>query len=177
MMNVEAIEWLEDQMENKSKWALAFDDGCRYGICNTNISEVLNKVLKGVCAMPISAIVEYTFYKVNSYFVHRWEKANQQIASRPNQDLWGKGAMKLLTKAGKAAAGMSAELFDPTTYVYSVRTATALTVGGEMTGGRIYKVDLTSATCTCCVPQLLHVPCSHMIAACRVRGVSHLSST
>ena len=125
--------------------------------------------------MPISAIVEYTFYKVNSYFVHRWEKANQQIASRPNQDLWGKGAMKLLTKAGKAAAGMSAELFDPTTYVYSVRTATALTVGGEMTGGRMYKVDLTSVTCTCCVPQLLHVPCSHMIAACRVRGVSHLS--
>ena len=67
---------------------------------------------------------------------------------------------------------MSAELFDPTAYVYSVRTATALTVGGEMTGGRMYKVDLTSVTCTCCVPQRLHVPCSHMIAACRVRGVS-----
>src|SRR6185369_498073 len=33
----------------------------------------------------------------------------------------------------------------------------------------------TSVTCTCCVPQLLHVPCSHMIAACRIRGVSHLS--
>ena len=104
--------------------------------------------------------------------MHRWEKARQQIASRPNQDLWGKSAKKLLTKAGKAAASMSAELFDPTTYVYSVRTATALTVGGEMTGGRMYKVDLTSVTCTCCVPQLLHVPCSHMIAACRVRGVS-----
>ena len=76
-------------MENKFKWALAYDDGSRYGVCNTNISEVLNKVLKGVCDMPISAIVEYTFYKVNSYFVHRWEKARQQIASRPNQDLWG----------------------------------------------------------------------------------------
>ena len=32
MMNEEAIEWLEDQMENKSKWALAFDDGSRYGV-------------------------------------------------------------------------------------------------------------------------------------------------
>ena len=51
--------------------------------------------------MPISAIVEYTFYKVNSYFVHRHKKARQQITSRPNQDLWGKGAKKLLTKAGK----------------------------------------------------------------------------
>ena len=84
----------------------------------------------------------------------------------------GKGAKKLLTKAGKAAASMLTELFNPTAYVYSVRTATALTVGGEMTGGHMYKVDLTSVTCTCCVPQLLHVPYWHMIAACRVRGVS-----
>ena len=77
-MNEPATMWLEDQMENKFKWALAYDDGSRYGVCNTNISEVLNKVLKRVRAMPISAIVEYTFYKVNSYFVHRWEKARQK---------------------------------------------------------------------------------------------------
>ena len=31
MMNEEATEWLEDQMENKIKWALAFDDSSRYG--------------------------------------------------------------------------------------------------------------------------------------------------
>jgi hypothetical protein len=41
---------------------------------NTNLSEVLNKVLKGICAMPALTIVEYTFYKINSYFVHRWKK-------------------------------------------------------------------------------------------------------
>ena len=74
MMNEPATIWLEDQMENKFKWALAYDDGSRYVVFNTNISEVLNKVLKGVRAMPVSAIVEYTFYKINSYFVHRWEK-------------------------------------------------------------------------------------------------------
>ena len=66
MMNEPVALWLEDQMENKFKWALAFDDGSRYGVYNTNISELLNKVLKGVRAMPISVIVEYTFYKVNS---------------------------------------------------------------------------------------------------------------
>jgi hypothetical protein len=26
-----------------------------------------------------------------------------------------------------------------------------------MTGRRIYKVDLSGVTCTCCIPQLLHV--------------------
>uniref|UniRef100_K4ALQ4 SWIM-type domain-containing protein n=1 Tax=Setaria italica TaxID=4555 RepID=K4ALQ4_SETIT len=163
MMNEEATKWLEEKMENKHKWANAFDNGARYGVQNTNISEMLNKVLKGIHAMPISAIVEFTFYKVNSYFVHRWAKARAQIDRRPNQILWGKGAMKHLATEGKKAASMSVELFDPTLYVYS------------MTGGRIYKVDLSSVTCTCCVPQLLHVPCSHMITAYRVRGVSHLS--
>jgi hypothetical protein len=43
-------------------------------IIYTNLCKVLNNVLKGVCAMPVLAIVEYTFYKINSYFVHRWKK-------------------------------------------------------------------------------------------------------
>ena len=48
-MNPEAKEWLEDQMVNKHKWANAFDEGgWRYGVNNTNLSEVLNKVLKGI---------------------------------------------------------------------------------------------------------------------------------
>jgi hypothetical protein len=45
-------------MVNKHKWANAFDEGgWRYGVNNTNLSEVLNKVLKGICAMPVSTIV------------------------------------------------------------------------------------------------------------------------
>lgn len=43
----------------ESKWAQAYDaGGCRYGIMTMNISEVLNKVLKGVRGLPVSAIVE-----------------------------------------------------------------------------------------------------------------------
>jgi len=61
LMNEDATEWLEQHMDNKSKWALAFDDGSRYGTCNTNVSEVLNKVLKGIRPLPVAAIVEYTF--------------------------------------------------------------------------------------------------------------------
>ena len=59
----------------ESKWAQAYDaGGCRYGIMTMNISEVLNKVLKGVRGLPVSAIVEYTFKKCNEYFVSRWKK-------------------------------------------------------------------------------------------------------
>ena len=130
MMNAEATAWLEEQMVNKHKLTNAFDEGgAKYGVQNTNISEVLNKVFKDIHALPVSAIVEYTFYKVNSYFVHKWLKARVEIDRRPNKVLWGKGAAKHLLEEGKKAASMSAELFDPTLYVYFVRTANAMTVG------------------------------------------------
>ncbi|RLN13358.1 hypothetical protein C2845_PM09G14000 [Panicum miliaceum] len=135
--------------------------------CNTNISEVLNKVLKGIRCMPVSAIVEFTFYRVNSYFVKRWQKAKIQIERAPNQVLWAKGAAKLLTTEEEKAKTMAAVLFEPTSYVRSVRTSNSLTIGGESIGGRVFKVDLTEVPCTCCVPHLLHVPCSYMIAACQ----------
>jgi hypothetical protein len=53
-MNPEAKEWLEEQVVNKHKWTNAFDEGgWRYGVNNTNLSEVLNKVLKGTCYASI----------------------------------------------------------------------------------------------------------------------------
>jgi hypothetical protein len=103
--------------------------------------------------MPVPAIVEYTFYKINSYFVHRWKKAKVHIdRGLRGMNIFGKAAKKHLNDQGKKAASMRAELFDPTLYVYLVRTASVLNVGGEMTGGRIYEVDLSGVSCTCCIP-------------------------
>jgi hypothetical protein len=36
-------------------------------------------------------------------------------------------------------------------------------------------VDLDKGECSCNIPQLLHVPCSHVITACRCRGLDHES--
>jgi hypothetical protein len=71
-----AKAWLLEQLSEKSKWALAFDEGgSRYGIMTTNILELFNFILKGINALPVSDIVDYTFHKCNEYFVNRWEKA------------------------------------------------------------------------------------------------------
>jgi transposase-like protein len=68
--------WLLEQLVEKSKWALAFDEGgSLYGIMTTNISEVFNFVLKGIRALPVCGIADYTFHKCNEYFINRWEKA------------------------------------------------------------------------------------------------------
>jgi hypothetical protein len=49
ILNDDAKAWLFEQLSEKSKWALAFDEGgSRYGIMATNISEVFNFILKGV---------------------------------------------------------------------------------------------------------------------------------
>jgi hypothetical protein len=47
--------------------------------------------------------------------------------------------------------------------------------GGEKYGGRNYRVDLEKEEHSCNIPQLLHVPCSHVIIACRCRGLDHES--
>ena len=61
-------------MEQKAKWALAYDEGgFRYGIMTTNSSESFNRVFIEVRSLHVSGIVEFSFYKCNEYFVKRWE--------------------------------------------------------------------------------------------------------
>ena len=68
-INVDARNWLEQiPLE---KWALSHDEGRRYGIMTTTMSEVFNGVLKGACNLPITALVQLTFYRVNNYFTVR----------------------------------------------------------------------------------------------------------
>jgi hypothetical protein len=58
-------------MPQREKWALAFDvRGLRYGVMTTNSLKLFNKVFKGICAFPVSGIVEYLFRKCNEYFVN-----------------------------------------------------------------------------------------------------------
>ena len=59
--------------------------------------------------------------------------------------------------------------YGPERMIYGVRGAGGTNIGGESHGGRHYKVDLRSGDCTCMTPQLLHLPCSHLITACRAR--------
>jgi hypothetical protein len=87
IFNDDKKAWLLEQWPEKSKWALAFDErGSRYGIMTINISEVFNFVLKGIRALPVSGIVDYTFHKCNEYFVNRWEKVRQSMAKGES---WG----------------------------------------------------------------------------------------
>ena len=47
----------------------------------TNMSKVFNNVLKGARSLPIIALVQLTFFRLNSYFVARREQGSNRLAS------------------------------------------------------------------------------------------------
>ena len=63
------------------KWALSQDRGQRYGIMTTNMYEDFNSVLKGPRSLPVIALVQLTFFKLNSYFVTRREQGCNRLTS------------------------------------------------------------------------------------------------
>ena len=62
-------------------WALSHDGGRRYGIMTTNISEVFNSALKRARSLPVTALVQLTFFCLNGYFVARRELGAIRLAS------------------------------------------------------------------------------------------------
>ena len=71
-VNLDAYDYLKEVPQEK--WTLAYDHGHRYGAMTTNLSECFNGVLKGARSLPITALVKFTFYKVNLYFDDRRNK-------------------------------------------------------------------------------------------------------
>ena len=59
-MPINLSQWIGENCPHLEKWAQAHDTGARYGIMTSNMSEVYNGVLKGVRALPITALIEET---------------------------------------------------------------------------------------------------------------------
>jgi hypothetical protein len=50
-------------------------------------------------------------------------------------------------------------------------------VGGEVSGGHIFRVEIGNiVSCICMTPMLLHRSCSHVLTACRMQRVLHEGS-
>jgi hypothetical protein len=65
----------------RMKWDLAFDEGgSRYGDMTSNMAECFSSVIKGILALPMTTIVQYTFDKLNQYFQHYMEETNKKVA-------------------------------------------------------------------------------------------------
>ena len=80
-LNDKGQNFLNNHIQKNHLWARAFDEGGRrYGQMTSNMAECFNKVLKGVRALPVTAIVQYTFIKMNEYFLKYSEKTASHIS-------------------------------------------------------------------------------------------------
>lgn len=138
----------------KEKWSISNDGGHRYGIKTSNHVESFNGVLKNVRFLPITALVQATFFRVNSYFVDRRDKTKSRIL---NGDHFSERILEQIAANKKLATQHQVHRYNREEGSYGVisgRTHTS------------HAVNLLKGTCTCNKWQIYHYPCSHLMAVC-----------
>jgi hypothetical protein len=74
---------------------------------------------------------------------------------------WGEPARKHLLEQCGISTNEVIVLFDPARLVYEVKSSSRTNVGGEISGGRIFQVEIGDVvSCTYMTPTLLHLSCS-----------------
>lgn len=169
-----------DAMEpsNYEKIFQTCDGGYRFGIMTTNGSESLNSVFQLARRMPVAALVQATFYKCNSWFVERRDRAmelqdkGQVFSDRVLQKIkkrWEKAAkMKLV----RFTSGIGEyQVSSPNEYVPCRRNDLGTM---EFTHQEfLYLVKRgpdNQMECDCRGIQLTSFPCAHVLAVCRDRN-------
>jgi hypothetical protein len=81
----------------------------------------------------------------------------------------GEPARKHLFEQCEISTNEVVVLFDPAKLLYKVKLSSRTNVGGEISGGCIFRVEIGDVVSyTCMPPTLLHLPCSHVITVCRM---------
>ena len=124
----------------------------------TNMSEVFNSVLKGARSLPFTALVQLTFFCLNSYFIARRELSANRSASdeqfTPYVDAQIQGRVV-------KSSSMEIVLYDHIQGQFHVK----------LRSGRTHCLNLHDKKCTCGKFMIYGFPCSHIIAACQHRCV------
>jgi hypothetical protein len=147
MTNDGGKEFLRRHLDLRHKWARAFDEhGRRFGAMTSNMAECFNKVLKGIRALPVTAIAEYTFEKLNHYFLKYSEKTENELAEGHR---FPKKVREYIEWQEEKSQTQRATCFDNQTWKYEVTESGGTTTSGEQYGGRAFKVMVHSTECSC----------------------------
>ena len=101
------------------------------------MSEVFNSVLKGARSFPITALVQLTFFQLNSYFVVRKEQGANRLDS--NEEYTSYVNAKIKTNVVKAGSH-EIFLYDRIQGRFHVKTNKG--TKSSSIGGRTYHVNL-----------------------------------
>ena len=85
------------------KWTLAHDGGHCYGAMTTNLSESFNGILKSARNLPITALVEHTYYCCVAYFANQYTKACAKVTAGEYITAYAKNKFNKWEKKGTKA--------------------------------------------------------------------------
>ena len=158
-VNRDAHQYLKDVP--KEKWALTFDKGYHYGAMTTNVSKCFNGVLKGARSLPITAMVKYTWFKLNAYFNDCRNKSIEQLNSGKK---WTKYALDFFMRNKAKAENHRLMRLSVQQQSFQVDIPHNPRTAGH--GDHKHAINLLQRTCTCQKWELYKIQCSHVIAVC-----------
>ncbi|XP_058740927.1 uncharacterized protein LOC131613257 [Vicia villosa] len=135
LSNPNVGSWIDNL--SREKWTRAYDNGVRWGHMTTNLVESTNGVFKGIRNLPITALVEKTYFRIASLFSTREQSAK--------------------------ANSHHVTAFDRFNRTFSVRETIEHNEGFPR---QQYQVLLNDHWCDCGKFEAFRMPCSHVIAAC-----------
>ena len=144
----------------KSKWTQAYDKGKQYDHMTTNLAKCMNSVLKGARALPIVALVNETFNKINDSFVTNGIKIMNMINAGHR---YSKDVYVMMQENQHIATSHYVRMYVRETGEFEVQ---------EIANTRLDRramactVKLNEWSCDCGQFQALRLPCLHAIAAC-----------
>ncbi|CAK8576976.1 unnamed protein product [Lathyrus sativus] len=156
--NIETSNWIDNIP--KEKWARAFDGGKHWGHMTSNLAEAINSVLKATRNLPITALVQSTYYRVGSLFGKRGHKWTKMLATGK---VFTYGCNKGMTVEVAKANTHNFIQFDREKFCFMVQEKINQN-DGRPTG--TFSVDLRNRWCGCGKFQAFHVPYSHVIGTC-----------
>jgi hypothetical protein len=133
------------------------------------MTKIFNSILRGVWSLTVTMIASFTFYTCNEWFVKRLVDA-QMVQTHHSYYVVSSNIYLDIKRYKVRAQGMHATCFDIQAQKYEVLEGGGTTSGGEHHGAKRFMVNLSENTCTCGVPQLIHVPCPHIIVVCNLLG-------
>ncbi|XP_059302069.1 uncharacterized protein LOC132053999 [Lycium ferocissimum] len=148
----------------KDKWTWHKNNGHRWGAMTTNVSESYNGLLKKAHGLPDTLMNRYTFKNLVDRFVERSTLADLLIADKK---FWPRIVEKKFDEYWERSLKQTdMQQYNATELVFEI-----LTFAHEGKGGNIHKVSAEGKKCSCGKWRNYHMPCSHAIKFCDIRGI------
>ena len=123
------------------KWTLAHDGGHCYGAMTTNLSESFNGIPKSARNLPITALVELTYYCCVAYFANQYTKACAKVTAGEYITAYAKNKFN---KWEKKAPKHSVIMFSHEDGLFEVRTP--INPNSAYRGNHHHEVNMRAST-------------------------------